>query len=390
MASTFAREGGAHLQQGQPQEAVKSFQKGLAVDPDDVDCLLGLVRTYLSIDSRAEAEAATLRLLKVKPDHAEAQAHLAMLRAQAGDAEALESLKALASAPTAGYFERFNLGGLLLEKGDLEGARAAYESALQVAPDSAHVHFELGRIYLQLKDATGAAAHFHLASEGAPREPMPLLMLARAHGLRGALGLAIQAASRALENAPQGNLRRSVLEELFKLYLTGGSPDGAKRVAQELRQLEPSSVNYVYLDGLAAMSAGTFRDAVGLFEDVVRRAPNHWQALQALSQVHLALGERGLARKRLEEAVTLVPTDPGPANDLALLLLQDEAHESARPVLERVLAAHPEEPVTNLNLAVAWFPTDKQACIRHAKVAQARGAGVVKEQADRLLKQLGG
>ncbi|MFP2929724.1 tetratricopeptide repeat protein [Pyxidicoccus sp. 3LG] len=389
MASTYAREGGLQLQQGQPHEAVKSFQKGLSLDPDDVDCLLGLVRTHLSTGAAGEAEAATLRLLKVKPDHAEAQAHLAMLRAQAGDAEALESLKALAAAPTAGYFERFNLGGLLLDRGDLNGAKVAYESALQVAPDSAHVHFELGRIYLQLGDATGAAAHFHLASEGAPNEPMPLLMLARAHGLRGALGLAIQAGNQALEKA-QGGMRRSVLEELFKLYLTAGSPDGAKRVALELRELEPANANYIYLHGLAAMSAGTFREAVGLFEEVLRLAPSSWQAWQALSQMHLALGERGLARKRLEEAVALVPTDPGPANDLALLLLQDEAHESARPVLERVLTAHPEDPVTHLNLAVAWFPTDKAACIRHAKVAQAKGTGVVKEQAERLLTTLGG
>ncbi|MFP2912244.1 tetratricopeptide repeat protein, partial [Pyxidicoccus sp. 3LFB2] len=81
MASMHAREGGQLLQTGRPQEAVRSFQMGLSLDPDDVDCLLGLVRTHLSTGAAGEAEAAALRLLKVKPDHAEAQAHLAMLRA---------------------------------------------------------------------------------------------------------------------------------------------------------------------------------------------------------------------------------------------------------------------------------------------------------------------
>jgi tetratricopeptide (TPR) repeat protein len=389
MASTHAREGGQFLQMGQPQEAVRSFQKGLAVDPDDVDCLLGLVRTHLSTGAAGEAESAALRLLKVKPDHAEAQAHLAMLRAQAGDAEALESLKALAAAPTAGYFERFNLGGLLLDRGDLAGARAAYESALQVAPGSAHVHFELGRIHLQQGDADGASIHFQHASEGAPQEPMPLMMLSRAHAARGALGLAIQAGLQALEKA-QGGMRVSVLEDLFRLYLTGGSPDGAKRVVEELRQLEPSSLNYLYMHGLALMVGGAYRESMALFEEVLRAAPKSWQSLQALSQVHLALGERGLARKRLEEAVALVPTDPGPANDLAMLLMQDEAHERARPVLERVLAANPQDAVTHLNLAVAWYSTDKAACVRHATQARAHGTGVVREQAERLLEQLGG
>jgi tetratricopeptide (TPR) repeat protein len=388
MVSTHAREGGQFLQMGQPQEAVRSFQKGLAVDPDDVDCLLGLVRTHLSTGAAGEAEAAALRLLKVKPDHAEAQAHLAMLRAQAGDAEALEALKTLAAAPTAGYFERFNLGGLLLDRGDLAGARAAYESALQVAPDSAHVHFELGRIHLQQGHADGAAFHFQRASEGAPQEPMPLWMLSRAHAARGALGLAIQAGTLALEKA-QGGMRRSVLEDLFRLYLTAGSADGAKRVAEELRQLEPANTSYLYMHGLAVMSGGALREALALFEEVLRLAPRSWQALQAMSQVHLALGERGLARKRLEEAVALVPTDPGPANDLALLLLQDEAYERARPVLERVLSAYPKDATTHLNLAVAWFSSDKAASLRHAKEARASGTGPVREQAERLLRQLG-
>jgi tetratricopeptide (TPR) repeat protein len=389
MASTHAREGGQFLQQGRSEEAVKSFQKGLSLDPDDVDCLLGLVRTHLSTGAAGDAEAATLRLLKVKPDHAEAQAHLAMLRAQAGDAEALEALKTLAAAPTAGYFERFNLGGLLLDRGDLAGARAAYESALDVAPGSAHVHFELGRIHLQQGSVDGAAAHFQKASELAPAEPMPLLMLSRAHAARGALGLAIQAGTHALESA-QGGMRRSVLEDLFRLYLTAGNPEAAKRTVMELRQLVPANHNYVYLHGLAVMSAGGFREAQGLFEEALRMAPRSWQALQALAQVHLALMERGLARKRLEEAVALVPTEPGPANDLALLLLQDEAHERVRPVLEPVLAAHPQDAVTHLNLAVSWFPTDKAACVRHARQALAHGDGPVREQAERLLKQLGG
>ncbi|NMO16339.1 tetratricopeptide repeat protein [Pyxidicoccus fallax] len=388
MASTHAREGGQFLQMGQPQEAVKSFQKGLAVDPDDVDCLLGLVRTHLSTGAAGEAEAATLRLLKVRPDHAEAQAHLAMLRAQAGDAEALESLKTLAAAPTAGYFERFNLGGLLLDRGDLEGARQAYESALDVAPESAHVHFELGRIHLQQGQAEGAAFHFQKAAEGAPQEPMPLLMLSRAHAARGAVGLAIQAGTLALERA-QGGMRRSVLEDLFRLYLTGGGTDGAKRVIQELRQLEPANTNYIYMHGLALMISREFREARALFEEVLRLSPKSWQSLHALSQVHLALGERDLARGRLEEAVALVPTDPGPANDLAVMLMEEQAHDRARPVLERVLTANPREAATHLNLAVAWYATDKAASIRHAKEAHAHGTGVVLEQAERLLKQLG-
>jgi tetratricopeptide (TPR) repeat protein len=388
MASTHAREGGQFLQTGRAQDAVKSFQKGLSIDPNDVDCLLGLVRTHLSTGASAEAEAAALRLVQVKPDHAEAQAHLAMLRAQAGDAQALESLKTLAAAPTSGYFERFNLGGLLLERGDLAGARAAYESALKVAPDSPHVHFELGRICLQQNDLNGALASFSKAFEGAPTEAMPLLMLSRVHAARQELGLAVQAGSLALERA-KGPLRRTVLEDLFKLCLLVGNPDAAKRTILELRQMDPSNLTYVYMHGLAVMSAGAFAEAKDLFEDVLRNAPKSWQARHALAQAHLALGAREQARKLLEEAVELVPTDPGPANDLAVVLIQDGELAKARPMLERVLTAHPNDAGTHLNLAVVTFPTDKAAAAHHATQARGLGGEQVQAQAMELLKQLG-
>ncbi|NVJ08500.1 tetratricopeptide repeat protein [Myxococcus sp. AM001] len=388
MASTHAQEGGRFLQTGQTQDAVKSFQKGLSIDPNDVDCLLGLVRVHLSTGAAADAEAAVLRLLKAKPDHTEGQAHLAMLRAQAGNPEALESLKALAAAPTAGYFERFNLGSLLFERGDLAGARAAFESVLQVSPGSTHVHFELGRIRLQQNEPDGAVSHFLRAAEGAPQEAMPLLMLSRAHAACGQLGLAIQAATQALEKA-RGGLHRAVLEDLFKLYLSAGSSEGAKRAALELRKLDPSSTTYLYLHGLATMSAGAFAEAKDVFAEVLRQAPGSWQAQHALAQMHLALGERAEAVTLLEAAVATVPTDPGPTNDLAVVLMQDNGHARVAALLAPVLGAHPNDAGTHLNMALGTFPSDKELSARHAKQALALGAEDVRAQAEQLLKQLG-
>ncbi|MBJ6763460.1 tetratricopeptide repeat protein [Myxococcaceae bacterium JPH2] len=388
MASMHAREGGRLLQMGVPQEAVKAFQKGLSIDPHDVDCLLGLVRTHLSTGAAAEAEAAVLRLLKVKPDHVEGQGHLAMLRAQAGNAEALEALKVLAAAPDAGYFERFNLGSLLFERGDLAGARAAFASALEVVPGSAHTHFELGRIGMQSGDLSSAVTHFQKASELAPQEAMPLLMLSRAHAARGDVGLALQTATQVLDKA-QGATQRAALEDLFKLYLAAGSPDGAKRAVQELRRLEPTNVNYVYLHGVAMMSAGQGAEAKALFAEALQGAPSSWQVRHALAQVCTALGERDMARSLLQEVVSVVPRELGPANDLAALLMAENAHALALPVLERALAAHPRDAGTHLNLARATQSVDAVTAAHHARQAQALGDSDIQAQATQLLEQLG-
>ncbi|XXF77463.1 tetratricopeptide repeat protein [Myxococcaceae bacterium GXIMD 01537] len=386
MASTHAREGGRLLQMGLPQDAVKSFQKGLSIDPKDLECLLGLLRAQLSLGATGEAEMAARRLLAVKPDHAEAQSHLAMLQARAGNPQALELLRTLAATPQAGYFERFNLASVLSERGDVAGAKAAYESALQVAPQSAHVHFELGRLSLAQEDTAGAVRHFQKSAELAPNEAMPLLLLSRAHAARGEVGLAIQVAQRAYEKAPQ---MRVILEDLFKLYLSAGSAEGARRCALELRRNDPNNANFAYMQGLAAVAAGQLAEAQGLFGETLKIAPGSWQARQALAQVHSTLGEGAKARELLKEAVAAAPTEPGPVNDYALLLMQDNAHAQARPLLEKALAAHPRDAGLHLNLALATFKLDRAASVRHAKQAQELGDSDLREQAARLLKQLG-
>jgi hypothetical protein len=52
-----------------------------------------------------------------------------------------------------------------------------------------------------------------------------------------------------------------------------------------------------------------------------------------------------------------------------------------------VLAAHPDEPGANLNMALALVKSDKAAAARYAQKARASTDPTVREQAERLLKQ---
>jgi Flp pilus assembly protein TadD len=369
------------------KDAVKSFEKGLAANPQDVECLLGLARAHLSTGASEQAQAALLKLVKVKPDHTEAQAHLAMMEAQAGNAAAVEKLKTLAAAQDAGFIVRYDLASVLAKHGDTAGAKAAYASALQVAPKNSQVHFELGRIALDEKDVSAAVAHFQKSAELAPREPMPLVMLSRAYLVRGELGRAVQAAQKAHELAPK---MRTILEDLFKLFLAAKSAEGAIRAARELRLLDGQNANYVYMHGLATAAAGKIPEAKTLLQEALKLAPRSWQARHALAQVHNALKERAEALKLLEEALALAPTEPEPANDLAVLLMQDASgFAKARAVLEKVVAAHPEHAGVHLNLALSCIKADRGLAVKHAKQAQVFGSGDIQQQASKLLKQLG-
>ena len=304
MTTAHAREGGQLLARGLTQEALRSFQKGLALEPRDVDCLLGVVRCYQAQGALGAAEASARQLLALRPDHAEAQAQLALALARGGDADALEALRTLAQAPTAGFPERFELGLLLAERGDLAGAEVALRLALERDADSAPAHFELGRLALARRDADAALPLLERAAELSRGEPAVLLFLGRAHALRGELGLALQAVGRAAEVQPDSVPLR---EELFRLYLGAGNPEAAGRVARELRQLVPGSAHMVYLEGLAQLAAGHFPQARTLLEEALAQglptAVASAEARCALAQTHAAQGHGAEARALLEEVI---------------------------------------------------------------------------------------
>ncbi|MBF5041715.1 tetratricopeptide repeat protein [Aggregicoccus sp. 17bor-14] len=304
MTTAHAREGNQQWAQGQVDAALRSFQKGLALEPQDVDCLLGLVRCHGAQGAHAAAEASARRLLALRPDHAEGQARLALARARQGDAEALEALRALAAAPSAGFGERFELALLLLERADAAGAEVALRLALERDPDSGPAHFERGRLALARQDGEAAFAHLARAAELTRDEPMVLLFLGRAHALRGELGRALAVVGRAAAAAPASAPLR---EELLRLALAAGHPEAAVRAARELRALTPGSAHAVYLEGLAQLASGQFPQAAELLQEAVSQglptALARTEAQLALARALGGQGQQGEARALLERVL---------------------------------------------------------------------------------------
>src|SRR5204862_5913021 len=121
MLSTYARQGLGLIAEGRSADGLQTLQQGLGVNPDDVDCLLGLARVKLLQDEFDEAHRLLMRLVRVQPLHAEAGSHLLFLRYRSGDKAALNQIRVAAAAPTATAFALLNLARAL----DLAGQGAA-------------------------------------------------------------------------------------------------------------------------------------------------------------------------------------------------------------------------------------------------------------------------
>ena len=144
------------LRKGQVERAAEMFKKVLQQDPSDVGCQVGLARAQMARKRYDEAQVALRQVLAQVPDHGEAQSHLAFIDFQNGNAPALDLLKRLSLSRKAGFFEFFNAGSALLQRGDDQGAQVALERAKAADPKSPQVRVELGRLKLSQGEAREA------------------------------------------------------------------------------------------------------------------------------------------------------------------------------------------------------------------------------------------
>jgi predicted Zn-dependent protease len=210
----------------------------------------------------------------------------------------------------------------------------------------------------------------------------------QAHLEKGEVGLAVHTLQEALELEPDDTF---LLEELFKLCMLAGSPSSALAVALELRRINEYSPHYLYLHGLAALTDGKVEEAALLLEDTLRCVPDSLEVRRALAQTYEVLDRHPRVRELLEAGVAQHPTEPSVVNDLALHLMQHEpdGKRRAEPLLRRVLEAHPEDEATHFNLALALLESNPAAARQHARHAARSEDEDLREQARRMLSQLG-
>lgn len=385
--SKAASEGAKLLQQGFLDPALKAFEKGLAADPKDVRCWVGAARTHMAAGRQEQARTAFLKLLSLDPENTEAKSTVALIELQQGKEDALAVMKQVSEDPKAGFFEHFNLGNVLQARGDWAGAETAYERAVKVQPDNPFALNELGLMALNRGDHQAALPKLKKAAELAPNEWVPRQIWARALASAGQVGQAVQLLSGAVDKF---KTEPSLYIELFNLSMVAGSFQTAAKAAMELRKLKPDDPQSIYRYGLALFMQGKADAAKPLFAEAMQKAPKAWEPKQAYAKCLVLEKKVDDAIPVLEEAVAVAPANPGPVNDLAALYLSKKEGAKAERILKVAHADSPGDEATNLNLALAYVQQGKkQQAVAHVKVALTSQDDDIKQQAERLKKQVG-
>ena len=272
-----------------PGEAIDHLEKAVDLEPGYREARYALASAYRAIGRDEDAAEQLTRYSQADPT---ARRHYADPLI-----EGMDSIRA--SSAQATFDEGFALGS----RGDLEGARAAYQAALEIDPAYAQAHVNLIAVHGELGNHALAAEHYNRAVELNPS-------IAEAHYNYGvALHFAdnyqgaADAFAKALDVNPQdANAHANLATTLEQL----GRTSEAIRHLRLALEHNPSHPMANYHTGRRLADSGRFREALPYLETAVANESSG-TALHAfvLALVYRQLGRADEARRSARNALAL-------------------------------------------------------------------------------------
>ena len=162
-------------------------------------------------------------------------------------------------------------GDVARAAGDLDGAIAAYRNALELDPDVAVVHFELGRLLAERNDGPGAEAELLAALDAVPTYVEATLALASARRRFGRPQEAVAPLVDLLRRDPYNIDALLALSEV--LLELDRHRDAAVAIERVLR-FDPRHVGALFLHGVLLADQHRYREAIHEWDRVVELEPD--------------------------------------------------------------------------------------------------------------------
>jgi len=288
--------GQVYLAYGFNDAAADSFRAAAALAPGDPRWPYLLGAADQAAGRLDDAAAAFTRALEMSPGAAAGWVHLGEIRLLQGRPEEAEAaLRKAAAMPATNAAARSLLGQAALARRDFKTAVEHLEAALAAVPAANRLHYPLALAYRGLGDRAQAEEHLARAGQVGLKAPDPLL-------------------------------------------------DGVA----DLRLGERVALTR----GRVAAQAGRYADAAQEFRKALAARPESVEARVNLGSVLASAGDRDGAAEQLREALRLDPSNVTAHFNLGSLLA-GSAPAEARPHLEAVVAARPEDAEARRLLAQA-------------------------------------
>ena len=167
-AYSFLRAGMANERTGDYPGAVRSYQRGLDVAPDNVELLNALGFALFQQGKSREAVVALERAIAIDPKHAKAHNNLALAAIDSGELELAEAhyRESLAIKEQPAIYN--DLGFVLEREGLPDEAAEMYRKAIKLDPGSASAQYNLGSSLARSGKYAEAESHLRIALKKNP------------------------------------------------------------------------------------------------------------------------------------------------------------------------------------------------------------------------------
>ncbi|MBI4519291.1 MAG: tetratricopeptide repeat protein [Gemmatimonadetes bacterium] len=332
----------------QYERSLEHLQAAIRLSPDDERARLLLADVLVAAGRSAEAERALTETIRIIPQSGQAHHRLGQLyQAQAILPQAVQAFeRSAAFTPIVGRDHLYQtIGGLAVSRADFDGAVAAYAKRIEVNPNSAAAHRQLGEIYFLQGRDEAALAEFSAAAWLDPQD-------AAAHAGRGQVLLrtdrhadAVEAFRRAVAlGGGNAEVRSALGAALIRL----GDRDQGRReieisgrlhaetIAEGRRQFESNALRRQAAQSLAA---GRDQEAIGLFEKAVALAPEDSRSYRDLGVALLQAARPREAVAILEKAQAMEVTAEGYRHlaDAYRALQDEEGSQRQQALYERMV-----------------------------------------------------
>lgn len=260
----------------------------------------------------------------------------------------------------------YHLGRQRARDGDVEGALAAFDRAIERSPDYVPLRWRRGQLLLDRGDEAGAEAAFRVAVNLAPDDATAATGLARVCLATGRAEEAVRTLEALLERLPADRYAWQVLATAYRAM---GRTDEADEAAAAGAAGEPQPID-PWLDemggfrrGFAAMLkdatslgvAGRTNEAIAILERLRTERPDDVALRTYLGGLYATAGRTADAKPLLDGILRVHPDDFDATMNMATAHLFDRAYDLADATAVRALAIRPGDPdATRLRGVVAW------------------------------------
>ena len=361
---------------GNPAAALASLDDALASYP--ANPLLHFNRGVALADEKRYEEAIEALRRGLALDAAQAEARLTLAKVLVTSHQYEQALAEidrytdLAGAVSQSFDELYVRGLALRHLNRLEDSEAALRAALDVDPGHADALFNLGAVMVKRGEPGEAVAYLRKAAGLAPSRADVRYQLSQAlrrAGDRAGAQRELDEFQRLRAGQQQAD-QVSILMQRAERSMSMGRADEAKELFQQVIRQDANNVSAHLHLGLAYEQLGRGPLAEAMFRKVLELRPDHADAHLNLGLKLAASGRFEAALASMREALRLAPDNLRARQGLAMVLTRLDRPLDAVPHFEAVARLDPDSSGARLNLGIALAeagrPEDALGAFREA------------------------